>query len=75
MFKKKKEDPRQFVSPEIFRPVVFNPTQRAVSQIGSLADFLLQAVETMRHKVSIESDGKVVEIMVSVDTHKTAEDG
>lgn len=73
MFKKK--EPRQFVSPEIFSPVVYNPNQRAVSQIGSLADFLLHAVENMKHKVVIESDNKVVEIRISVETHKTAEDG
>lgn len=66
MFKKKKENLRQFISPEIFSPVVYNSTQRAVSQIGSLADFLLRAVDNMSYKFSIESDGKVVEIMVSV---------
>ncbi len=68
MFKKKES--RQFVSPEIFSPVAFNPNQRAVNQIGSLADFLLQAVGSMKHKVVIESDGKVVEIMVSVEKGK-----
>lgn len=75
MFKKKKKETRQFVLPEKFSSVMFNSTQRAVCQIGGLADFLLQAVESMRHKVYIEPDGKVVEITISVETHKTAEDG
>lgn len=72
---KKKEEPQQFILPEKFVPFSCNPNQSAANQIGSLAEFLLQAVETMKHKVVIETDNKVVEIIVSVKTHKTAEDG
>lgn len=75
MFKKKKEEPRQFASLEMFSPVAFNPNQRAVSQIGSLADFLLQAVDGMNHKVVIETDNKSIEIIVSVNSRKTPQDG
>lgn len=74
MFKRNKESTRTYVSPEIFSPVAFNPNQRAVNQIGSLADFLLQAVERIKHKVVIESDNKTIEIVVSVETRKTTED-
>lgn len=63
---KKKEEPQRFILPEKFVPFSYNPNQSAANQIGSLAEFLLQAVESMRHKASIESDGKVVEIIVSV---------
>lgn len=70
MFKRNKESTRTYISPEIFSPVAFNPNQRAVNQIGSLADFLLQAVDNMSYKLSTESDGKVVEISVSVRKEK-----
>lgn len=72
---KKKEEPQQFILPEKLVPLSYNPNQSAANQIGSLAEFLLQAVETMKHKVVIETDKKVVEIIVSVETHKTTEDG
>lgn len=70
MFKRNKESTRTYISPEIFSPVAFNPNQRAVNQIGSLADFLLQVVDNMSYKLSTESDGKVVEISVSVRKEK-----
>lgn len=72
---KKKEEPQQFILPDKFVPFSYNPNQRAANQIGSLAEFLLQAVETMKHKVVIETDNKSIEIIVSVETHKTTEDG
>ncbi len=72
---KKKEEPQQFILPDKFVPFSYNPNQGVANQIGSLAEFLLQAVETMKHKVVIETDNKVVEIIVSVETHKTSEDG
>lgn len=72
---KKKEEPQQFILPDKFVPFSYNPNQGAANQIGSLAEFLLQAVETMKHKVVIETDNKVVGIIVSVETHKTSEDG
>lgn len=75
MFKKKEEEPRTFVSPEMFRHVAINPNQSAVEQIGCLSNFLLQAVDGMNHKVVIETDNKSIEIIVSVETHKTTEDG
>jgi|GEM_PF-4941379 len=70
MFKREKEKPQQVISHEIFSPVLYSPTQRAVSQIGSLADFLLRVVDNMSYKLSTESDGKVVEISVSVRKEK-----
>lgn len=70
MFKRNKESTRTYISPEIFSPVLYSPTQRAVSQIGSLADFLLRVVDNMSYKLSTESDGKVVEISVSVRKEK-----
>ena len=72
---KKKEEPRRLILPEKFVPFSYNPNQSAANQIGSLAEFLLQAVETMKHKVVIETDNKSIEIIVSVETHKTTEDG
>lgn len=72
---KKKEEPQQFILPDKFVPFSYNPNQSAANQIGSLAEFLLQAVETMKHKVVIETDNKSIEIIVSVETHKTTEDG
>ena len=72
---KKKEEPQRLILPEKFVPFSYNPNQSAANQIGSLAEFLLQAVETMKHKVVIETDNKSIEIIVSVETHKTTEDG
>lgn len=73
MFKKK--EIKQCISHDTFVPFSYNPNERAVSQIGNLADFLLKAVESMKHKVVIETDNKSIEIIVSVETHKTTEDG
>lgn len=72
---KKKEEPQRFILLEKFVPFSYNPNQSAANQIGSLAEFLLKAVETMKHKVVIETDNKSIEIIVSVETHKTTEDG
>ncbi len=72
---KKKEEPQQFILPDKFVPFSYNPNERAISQIGNLADFLLKAVGRMKHKVIIETDNKSIEIIVSVETHKTTEDG
>lgn len=73
MFKKK--EIKQCISHDTFVPFSYNPNQSAANPIGSLAEFLLQAVETMKHKVVIETDNKSIEIIVSVETHKTTEDG
>lgn len=75
MFKKKKEEPHPFILPEVFHEIKIDPYQRASSQTLNLATFLLRDVDRLNHKVVIESDNKVVEIIVSVETHKTAEDG
>lgn len=73
MFKKKEIE--QFISHDTFAPFSYNPNERAASLIGNLTGFLLKDVESIKHKVVIESDNKTIEIIVSVETHKTAEDG
>lgn len=72
---KKKEEPQQFILSDKFVPFSYNPNERAASLIGDLAGFLLKDVESMKHKVVIETDNKSIEIIVSVETHKTTEDG
>lgn len=73
MFKKKEIE--QLISHDTFVPFSYNPNERAASLIGNLTGFLLKDVESIKHKVVIESDNKTIEIIVSVETHKTAEDG
>lgn len=73
MFKKKEIG--QFISHDTFVSFSYNPNERAASLIGNLTGFLLKDVESIKHKVVIESDNKTIEIIVSVETHKTAEDG
>lgn len=75
MFKKKKEEPQPFILPEVFHEIKIDPYQRASSQTLSLATFLLRDVDRFNHKVVIETDNKVVEITVSVELRKPAEDG
>lgn len=73
MFKKKEIE--QFISHDTFVPFSYNPNERAASLIGDLAGFLLKDVESMKHKVVIEADNKSIEITVSVEPRKPAEDG
>lgn len=73
MFKKKEIE--QLVSHDTFVPFSYKPNERAASLIGNLAGFLLKYVESMKHKVVIESDNKTLEITVSVETRKLSEDG
>lgn len=73
MFKKKEIE--QFISHDTFVPFSYNPNERAASLIGNLAGFLLKDVESMKHKVVIEADNKSIEITVSVEPRKPAEDG
>lgn len=73
MFKRKEIE--QLVSHDTFVPLSYSPNESAASQIGNLAGFLLKYVESMKHKVVIESDYKTLEITVSVETRKPSEDG
>lgn len=73
MFKKKEIE--QLVSHDTFVPFSYSPNERAASLIENLAGFLLKYVESMKHKVVIESDNKTLEITVSVETRKPSEDG
>ena len=68
MFKKKEIE--QFISHDTFVPISYNPNERAASLIGNLAGFLLKDVESMKHKVVIETDNKSIEITVSVEKGK-----
>lgn len=68
MFKKKEIE--QFISRDTFVPFSYNPNERAASLIGNLAGFLLKDVESMKHKVVIETDNKSIEITVSVEKGK-----
>lgn len=68
MFKKKEIE--QFISHDTFVPFSYNPNERAASLIGDLAGFLLKDVESMKHKVVIETDNKSIEITVSVEKGK-----
>lgn len=68
MFKKKEIE--QFISHDTFVPFSYNPNERAANLIGNLAGFLLKDVESMKHKVVIETDNKSIEITVSVEKGK-----
>lgn len=68
MFKKKEIE--QFISHDTFVPFSYNPNERAASLIWDLAGFLLKDVESMKHKVVIETDNKSIEITVSVEKGK-----
>lgn len=75
MFSKKKEKPQPFISHEAFREIKIDTCKSASCQTLNLATFLLRDVDRFNHKVVIESDNKVVEITVSVETRKPSEDG
>lgn len=77
MIKKKKpiEDLRKPILPEVFREIKIDPYREAADQAVSLATFLLREVDKFEHKITIESDIKTIRLTVSVETHKTSEDG
>lgn len=79
MFKREKEKPRQAISHEIaqtiFREIKIDPCKSASEQTQNLATFLLRGVDKFKHKVIIETDIKVIEITVSVESLKPTQDG
>lgn len=77
MFKKKKpiEELRAHILPEVFREIKIDPYRGAADQAVSLATFLLREVDKFEYKITIESDIKTIRLTVSVETHKTSEDG